>query len=142
MQNSIEHSFSTEASAGEIWNSLTDRDELENWWGEGIILEPKVGGRFCEPWQDDDGVNRKAIGKVISLKPQKEIVFTWTESEWPKSASTQCSFFIKDDGKTRTLTMKHEGWESLPEELRSKTLKDFNVGWTFHLRELKSYLDE
>jgi uncharacterized protein YndB with AHSA1/START domain len=142
MSEVIEQSFVTKASVGEIWHALTDRDELENWWGEGVILDPKTGGKFCEPWEDDDGSRKMASGKVLAAKANKEITFTWTEKEWPKTAETQVTFTISDDGKLRSLKLKHSGWEKLPEAKRAATLKDFKIGWSYHMKELKSYLDE
>ncbi|MGZ3770442.1 MAG: SRPBCC family protein [Bdellovibrio sp.] len=142
MTEMIELTVTLKASAGWIWNALTDRGELENWWSEDIVLEPKVGGAFREPWEDDNGKKQLASGKVTALKKEQFIRFTWKEKDWPKEAVTTCTFEIKDNGKNRTLTVRHDGWESVPESKRAQLLKDFKIGWTYHLKELKSYLDE
>lgn len=142
MKDIIELSINLKASIGWIWNALTDRGELENWWSEDVVLEPKVGGNFREPWENDEGKSQLASGKVLEMKKEKFIAFTWKEKDWPKEAITKCSFSISDDGKMRTLTVRHEGWESLPEATRSQLLKDFKIGWNYHLKELKSYLDD
>ncbi|MNT63781.1 hypothetical protein D3C72_2016270 [compost metagenome] len=142
MSEVIEFDFVTKATAGEVWHALTDRDELENWWGEGVVLDPKAGGKFCEPWEDDDGARKMAIGKVKAAKANKEIVFTWVEKDWPKGSETECTFTIQDDGKLRKLSLKHVGWDSLPKDKRTSIIKDFKIGWGYHMKELKSYLDE
>lgn len=142
MSDVIEKSITIKASVDEIWRSLTDSEELENWWGDGILLEPRVGGSFREPWEDDDGKIQLASGQVTAVKVKKEISFTWQEKDWPKEALTQCSFAIEDKGKLRVLTLKHLGWESLPAESRAKFFKDFQIGWGYHMKELKAYLDD
>lgn len=142
MKDSILLSIKIKANPGWIWHALTDRGELENWWSEDVILEPKVGGSFKEPWEDDEGQRQLASGKVLALKKENFITFTWKEKSWPKTAMTECTFTIEDNGKERVLTIEHTGWDSLPEAERSKTMKDFKVGWTYHLKELKSYLDD
>ncbi|MGZ3774268.1 MAG: SRPBCC family protein [Pseudobdellovibrionaceae bacterium] len=142
MDKFIELSVTLKASCGWIWNALTDRGELENWWGEKVILEPKVGGTFKEPWDNDDGIPQLASGKVLKVKKENLIVFTWKEKNWPKDSVTICSFIIEDNGKNRSLTVKHEGWETLPDAIRPQLIKDFKIGWNYHLKELRSYLDD
>ncbi|WP_374029832.1 SRPBCC domain-containing protein [Bdellovibrio bacteriovorus] len=142
MKDSIELSINVRATAAEIWGALTDSDELENWWSEDVKLEAKVGGAFREAWEDDEGGKQLASGKVISVTAKKSIIFSWREKDWPAGVQTQCAFLIEDQGKERTLTVKHEGWNSLPENKRGQLIKDFTVGWKYHLKELKAYLDD
>lgn len=141
-KNIIENSITVKASADEIWWALTDSDELENWWGDGIMLEARVGGKFREPWEDDLGKKQLASGQVTACKPKKEIHFTWREKNWPVGVETQCSFVIADQGKLRVVTLQHSGWEKFPADSREKTFKDFQIGWGYHLKELKAYLDD
>lgn len=142
MSKSIELSITVHATAPEIWGALTDHDELENWWSEDVQIEPRVGGIFREAWEDDDGKSQLAMGKVLVVQKNKEITFTWKEKAWPASANTQCTFRIEDKKTQRVLHILHEGWDSLPEAQRKKTMEDFTLGWKFHLKELKSYLDD
>lgn len=138
----IELSITVRATAAEIWGALTDPDELENWWSEDVKLEPRTGGLFREAWEDDEGQSQLASGKVTTVKPKQEISFTWVEKGWPKEAVTQCSFFIEDQKSQRVLKVRHQGWESLPENKRAQLIQDFSIGWKYHLKELKSYLDD
>lgn len=142
VSETIELSISVKASPEEIWQVLTDPDELENWWGDGVRLEPRVGGVFSEPWEDDKGTRQMASGKVKTLKKKQEISFTWTEKSWPTEAQTICAITIEDKKMIRMIHLKHTGWETLPADIRNKTLKDFKVGWNYHLKELQAYLDE
>ena len=141
-KDSIEITISVKASLEEIWQVLTDPDELESWWGDGVRLEAKVNGSFSEPWEDDKGVRQLATGKVKSVKKKQEIIFSWKEKDWPKESLTECQFRIEDKKMIRQIHLKHSGWESLPPELKSKQMKDFKIGWNYHLKELQSYLDD
>ena len=138
----IELKINTYQSAEVLWNALTDSDELANWWSEKVVLQTKKGGLFKEPWEDDQGQKQLAQGKVIDLKKNQFITFSWSEKSWPGKAQTFCTFAIEDQGKTRQLKVTHQGWESLPEKLQKATMREFKVGWTYHLKELKSYLDD
>lgn len=141
-KNSIELSINVKATAPEIWGALTDSDELENWWSEDVKLEPKVGGNFREVWEDDEGKAQLASGKVTAVKARQEITFTWREKDWPKEVFTQCTFKISDSKTQRTITVIHTGWEALPPATSKKLIADFSLGWKFHLKELKAYLDD
>lgn len=138
----ISITITVKATAAEIWRALTDTDDLENWWGDDVALEPKVGGKFREAWEDDNGDEQLASGKVLSLVPNKSITFTWREKNWDAKQSTECTYVIEDKGKTRTMTVTHKGWDSFPEKQGAKLLKDFQVGWKYHMQELKAYLDD
>ncbi|MEK2644567.1 SRPBCC family protein [Bdellovibrio sp. BCCA] len=142
MKDIIEESIKIHATAAEIWSALTDTDELENWWSEDVVLEPKVGGKFREAWEDDSGKAQLASGKVLTVKAKQEITFTWKEKDWVKDAETRCTFRIQDDKSQRVLTVVHEGWNTLPEAKRAQAIKDFTIGWKYHLKELKAYLDD
>lgn len=142
MKNLIELSITVRATAAEVWGALTDSDELENWWSEDVKLEARVGGQFREIWEDDEGKAQLASGKVIAVKPKQEITFSWREKDWPKDITTLCTFLIQDDKNQRTITVRHSGWENLPEKKQAKLVEDFSLGWKYHLKELKAYLDD
>lgn len=142
MSETVEVSIKIRATSAEIWNALTDTDELEEWWSEDVVLEPKVGGKFHEEWEDDEGDAQLASGKVLAVKAKSEIRFSWREKNWPKDVFTECLIVIQDDKKERQVSITHSGWEKLPENKRAQLMKDFKVGWTYHLKELKSYLDD
>lgn len=141
MSDFFEISISVKAPATEIWRALTDSEELENWWGD-VLLEPVIGGKFREPWEDDDGNEQEARGKVMVVKVNKQIVFSWRELDWPQKSKTVCSIEIEDKGIVRTIKLKQTGWETLPEEFQKDIMKNFKIGWNYHLKELKSYLDD
>ncbi|MBO9666702.1 MAG: SRPBCC domain-containing protein [Bdellovibrio sp.] len=140
--DSVNVSITVKATVEEIWRALTDPDDLENWWSDEVTLEPKVGGKFREAWEDDAGNEQLASGKVLSLTPKKTITFTWKEKSWEPKALTECTYLIEDKGKTRSLTVTHTGWDTLPEKSRAKMIKDFQLGWKYHMQELKAYLDD
>jgi len=142
MNEIIELSIAVKATPNEIWRALTDTDELENWWGDDVVLQPQKGGKFSEPWEDDKRNKNLASGTVLAVKDKKEITFTWKEQTWAKEANTKCTISIEDKGMVRMIKIKHEGWETLPEKEQAQTIKDFKTGWGYHLKELKAYLDE
>lgn len=138
----IEESIKVRATPEEIWRALTDSDELEDWWSEEVILEPRKGGKFREPWLDDGGAKQLASGEVLSVKARQEITFTWKEKNWEKNQTTQCTLMISDEKTHRLVTVRHEGWDLFPDNNKKKLMQDFSLGWKYHLKELKAYLDD
>lgn len=142
MSLSVTQKISIRSCSAWIWSALTEHSELENWWGEDVVLESKIGGAFKEIWENDAGEEQLATGKVLALRKEQFISFTWQERIWPANALTECTIRIDDRGAERIVTVEHRGWETLPEKLQKKSMKDFEIGWSYHLQELKSYLDD
>lgn len=137
----IQQSITLHAAPEKIWRALTSKRDLSEWWSEGVVIEPEIGGLFKEPWVDSEGIPQMATGKVLEARKDEELKFTWHEKDWPVEWETECSIKIEDQGDERVLTVTHEGWEHLPEDKRDNYIKDFEVGWQLHLKELKSYVD-
>jgi len=87
-----------------------------------VHLEPMVGGRFYERY--NDGIEFE-VGRVLLCDPPKRIVFTW-RGGWSASTEVDVSFVAEGD-RTRG-HLEHRGWERLsPSEHNQRTA--FNNGW-------------
>ena len=129
----------TKTSKNRVWKALTNEKELEKWWGKGVRLEPHPGGEFYEPWGD----GQLATGKVLEVKKNDFIKFTWKEKYFQGSEQTTCNFFLSEKDGITTLEVNHHGWESFSDlEQRLKLIKGFEKGWDLLLERLKKYFDE
>lgn len=134
----VEKSLSFKLEKEVVWAALTDKEKLGAWWGKNVRLEPHVGGDFYEPW----GKDQLATGKVLSVKSNRRIKFTWREKTWRPSNKTICVFELKEKNGVTVLTVKHFGWESFKDlEERKKMREGFDKGWGFYLSKLKKYLE-
>src|SRR5438046_1897803 len=52
----------------EVWEALTDPDQLEEWYANDVELDPREGGAGVFRWED--GEERPATGVVSELTPQ------------------------------------------------------------------------
>lgn len=138
----IEKKIKIKAPLAWVWNALTDKSELENWWSEYVELQPKLGGKFKESWLDDKGKKQLATGKVQKIKKFEFIQFTWSEQAWAKGSETICILSFKEEKGFCVLELEQSGWECLPKEQQKSTMKDFEIGWKYHFEELKSYLED
>jgi uncharacterized protein YndB with AHSA1/START domain len=63
------------ASPDEVWEALTNPDELEQWFANDVELDPRPGGAGVFRW--DDGDERHAT--VVVSDPGERLVLDWDE---------------------------------------------------------------
>ena len=63
------------ASPDEVWEALTDPEQLEEWFANDVELDPREGGEGTFRW--DDGEERHAT--VREAVPPHRIVLDWDD---------------------------------------------------------------
>jgi uncharacterized protein YndB with AHSA1/START domain len=63
------------ASPDEVWQALTEPDQLEQWFANDVELDPRPGGAGVFRW--DDGEERRAT--VVVADPGERLVLDWDE---------------------------------------------------------------
>jgi uncharacterized protein YndB with AHSA1/START domain len=59
----------------EVWEALTDPDQLEEWFANDVELDPTEGGEGLFRW--DDGEERHAT--VVEATPSERLVLDWDD---------------------------------------------------------------
>jgi uncharacterized protein YndB with AHSA1/START domain len=62
-------------SPDEVWQALTDAEQLEQWFANDVELDPRPGGAGVFRW--DDGEERHAT--VVVAEPRERLVFDWDD---------------------------------------------------------------
>jgi uncharacterized protein YndB with AHSA1/START domain len=62
-------------SPGEVWEALTDPEQLEEWFANDVELDAREGGDGVFRW--DDGEERRA--KVLVVEPGERLVLDWDD---------------------------------------------------------------
>jgi uncharacterized protein YndB with AHSA1/START domain len=63
------------ASPDEVWDALTDPDQLEEWFANDVELDAREGGEGVFRW--DDGEERRAT--VVVAEPPERLVIDWDD---------------------------------------------------------------
>ena len=63
------------ASPDEVWEALTDPEQLEEWFANDVELDVREGGNGVFRW--DDGDERRA--RVLVVEPGERLVFDWAD---------------------------------------------------------------
>lgn len=59
----------------EVWEALTDPEQLEEWFANDVELDAQEGGEGVFRW--DDGEERRA--KVLVAEPGKRLLLDWDD---------------------------------------------------------------
>ena len=59
----------------EVWEALTDPDQLEEWFANDVELDARVGGAGVFRWADGD--ERRAT--VVEATPGERLVLDWDD---------------------------------------------------------------
>jgi uncharacterized protein YndB with AHSA1/START domain len=62
-------------SPDEVWEALTDPEQLEEWFANDVELDPREGGAGVFRW--DDGEERRAT--VVEAEPGEKLVLDWDD---------------------------------------------------------------
>jgi uncharacterized protein YndB with AHSA1/START domain len=64
------------APADEVWEALTDPDQLERWYANDVELDPRPGGTAVFRW--DNGEERR--GTVESIEAGDHVRLRWDDA--------------------------------------------------------------
>jgi len=59
----------------EVWEALTDPEQLEEWFANDVELDPREGGGAIFRW--GDGEERRA--RVVVAEPLERLVLNWDD---------------------------------------------------------------
>lgn len=105
------------------------------WWGEDVVLEPRPGGAFHEPWRDALG-QQHTRGSVLDIAPPHRLCLSWRDDDW--TFETAVRFALRAEGGGSRVDLCHSGWQAAPDAHRAKLLNAHRDGWTYHLANLAS----
>ena len=71
----IEREIVVPAAPDEVWEALTDPEQLEEWFANDVELDAQPGGEGVFRW--DDGEERHAT--VVEAEPGEKLVLDWDD---------------------------------------------------------------
>jgi len=123
-----------------VWQAITDRDHMRQWFFEPITeFQPEIGFEtefdvLCE------GQNYPHQWKVTEVVQEALIVYDWRYGGYPGSSSVRWELSETPNGTKLRFT--HRGHESFPQDNPIFNSKTCQAGWDYFLHEsLKSFLE-
>ncbi len=133
----VERTF--KAPVTQVWQALTDVDQMRQWYFDLKEFKPEVGFEF-EFVVDHEGTSYHHLCRVTEVIPQKKIAYTWRYKDEPGDSLVTIELFGEGD-KTR-LKLTHTGIETFP-KTPAYARKNFESGWTAIIgSELKQFVEK
>jgi len=132
----VETEITIAATREQVWEALTDPDELVRWFPLEAKVNPGPGGRIYISW----GCNLDGNCRIEYWEPGRRLVTTWFEpagARQPRPLVVE--YTLESVGGKTTLRLVHSGfgtgadWDDEYHGVRR--------GWNFELRSLRHYLE-
>jgi len=135
----VEQTFNTTVDM--VWNSITDVDQMRQWYFENIpSFKAEIGFETQFNVQSQER-NFLHMWKVTEVVPQKKITYNWKYDGYPGDSFVVFELF-KQNNLTK-LKLTHRVVESFPEDIPEFSRESGFEGWTFFIRKsLKEFLEK
>jgi uncharacterized protein YndB with AHSA1/START domain len=111
-------------------------EEIGSWWpvakysvgqeqAETAVLEPRLGGRIYEQWQDG---TEALWGEILVWEPPWRLVYSWKPNQDSAYEPTEVEVSFEQAGERTRVVVEHRGWEVLG-ELAAEARSSYESGW-------------
>jgi uncharacterized protein YndB with AHSA1/START domain len=132
----IKQSVAIKSPRNQVFNALTQADELMRWFPTRSESDPRPRGRYKLTWEfANANENGSQEGEYVEVIPNEKVSYTWTADDIP----TLVTFDLNEaDGET-IVDLEHSTDQAGAD---TKKLHDDHANqWGFFLMNLKGYLE-
>jgi len=128
-----------QASVEMVWDAITNKDKMKQWYFDLDQFKPEVGFEFKFTGHGSKGENYIHLCKITEVIPGKKLQYSWQYENY-KGRSLVTFELFGEGAKTRLRL--HEGLETFPQDNPDFARESFTAGWTEIItKSLKNYLD-
>jgi uncharacterized protein YndB with AHSA1/START domain len=129
------------ASVKKVWEAITDKDKMKQWYFDLATFKPEVGFEFSFSGKGSKGENYIHLCKVLEVIENKKISYSWTYQDYPGYSVVTFELFEEGKDKTR-LKLTHAGLETFP-GTGDFAPASFKAGWNELIGKLlKEFLEK
>jgi len=121
-----------QAPADRVWQAITDKDQMKQWYFDIAAFRPEVGFEFQFEGRNEGRVYLH-LCKVTEVVPGKKLKYSWRYKGYEGLSFVTFELFAEGD-KTK-LRLTHEGLETFPDQPDFRR-ENFEAGWTALIGEL------
>jgi uncharacterized protein YndB with AHSA1/START domain len=114
------------APVATVWNALTQKELMKQWYFDLEDFKAEVGFEFRFPG-GPDGKSYTHICQVVSANKEQTLAYTW-KYEGYEGVST-VTFDLFPDGERSRIKLTHEGIETFPADNPDLARENFVGGW-------------
>ena len=133
--------ISVKNSPKEIWNAITVKDQMIQWFFENIPDFKAEVGFYTEFPVSPGERSFTHQWTILDVVPLEKITYNWEYEEYTGNA--RVSFEIIDKGEHRIIRLTNFGLHTFPEDIPEFTYESCKGGWEYFINSrLKSFLEE
>jgi Uncharacterized conserved protein len=117
-----------DAPVERVWQAITDKEQLKQWYFDLDDFKPEVGFHFTFPGQGHKGEQYLHLCTVTEVIPRQKLQYSW-QYEGHRGYSL-VTFELAETGTQTKLTLTHHGLETFPQDTPDFAWKSFNGGWS------------
>lgn len=134
------------ASPGQVFDALTDPDQIVRWWGDEKVyvteeaeVDLREGGGWRASGHNADGRPFSVTGEYRIVERPRVLSYTWdpTWAQWDREEPSLVTITLEPEEDGTLLRLVHEGFAGYEKERQ-----DHAEGWPFVLDLLKEHLEE
>lgn len=129
------------APAERVWNAITDKDQMKQWYFDLAEFKPEAGFEFSFEGGPDAETRYVHVCKITRVEYGKTLQYSWRYDGY--AGNSFVTFELSSEGSNTKLKLTHEGLETFPSDNKDFAKEDFVEGWT-HLigKALKDYVEK
>jgi len=125
----------------DIWNVLTDNNEIKKRYFQLKDFKPKVGFKFDFLGGADEGPKYLHLCEITEIIEGKKIAYSWQYDGYSGNSIVNWELF--DQGDKTLVRITHTGLETFDENGKDFSKESFRGGWTYFLNDaLKNHLSK
>lgn len=123
----------------DVWEALTDREQLKEWYFEVSDFRPEAGFEF-QFYGEHEGIRFLHKCTVIEVEQRRRLSYTWRYEGYP--GQSLVTFDLVSEGTERTrLVLTHRGLDTFPADSPHFVVENFNAGWNGLIGQLLRHLE-
>ena len=128
------------ATVPEVWNAITDRDQMKEWYFNLEDFRTEKGFIFKFNGGSDGGPVYVHICEVTEAIPNRKLTYSWRYEGFP--GTSHVTWEIEAKGDNTLLTLTHTGLDSISPAGPDFAFENFKEAWNHFINKaLPAYLD-
>jgi len=121
----VEHTY--EVPVQKVWDALTNKDQLKQWYFDLDEFKPEVGFRFTFKGQGHKGEQYIHVCTILEIVPFKKLQYSWEYEGY--LGYSLVTFELFEKGSATKLRLTHSGLESFANNNPDFAQNSFMEGW-------------
>ena len=127
MHENVKISVKVNAPLDKVWNAITNKEQMKNWYFDGPDFEPKIGNNFSF-YGGYENEEYHHFCEIVDLIPNEKLKYSWTYPEISKE-KTLVKWELKPENEGTIVTLTHKGLEAFEHLGENFKIHSFRKGW-------------